>query len=1488
MQDPFESITFGNSLLLRVDGAIGAMSLSPNGRDAVLAGRRGLFIIDLDDPFTTPRWLHHITSWEVADVQWSPHHFAKPSWCISTSNQKALLWDLSRPSDSSILNVLHQHTRAITDINFHPLDPEILATCSIDTYILSWDMRTPRKAVDQWAEWRAGATQVKWNHHNPYEIASSHDHSFYIWDTRKGALPVLRVEDAHHGKINGIDFSHGLDQVITCSNDGTIKYWDLTTSAARHTIDSFNYFDRARGNTIDPSIIINTDFPVARARHLPFGSEDACGVMPLRGGQDSVHILNVNAALDQYRTTHHTQVLDFEPVHLFKGHQGPIKDFLWRKRHGNYEDCATTRDWTDYQLVTWSLADYDLKLWPNEDEVYQKVNYNPLHQKVLKSVPIDTYDTGTTVSSASTSPNSTVSGTDRGGERGGFGTNGFGASSYGTNGANGATLGGSDGTMPHGYLYNSYAIEPPVNLTNIITKNHGDILLSMAMFQIAKKHKNLTILPTQLNHLDWISGVRIGTANDTEDRLTDNPTNLGEEVSMVAHTFPKVRFEKISVSTGELILSLQGPVPVAVQTTAAKAQTATKVAAKIVATAKATTGKLDGVPSPNPQEDDKPEDTQTAIDETKPTDEDDTEEQKLIFIRLQINFPRAYPFLDPRASATALKKSLRQNFISFEIEETHELTKEVREEFLANLKEISQFYANRHQRFCLEPLLRYLMGDKIVLDDNLVAVETPMEEDDVEVGEEGWADDLINQQPGSPLTSPPSGPTSPDDEGYESPDSESLDGEFSDFMPALNDEEMINSTGSLGRALATDAPVVVDNSRFFDSTPIPKGCGAMWSRTGQLVCFFIPKNTEEEDNKALQKFSIFKFTDAGFSLTQGGQHDHSHETSHAVSHHSHHSDSDYSEESDDNASTTSSDSFTNDWDDIEEEDLTSRFRVPGLFKTSVGLGNRYVSRATNRMKTVTSGGGTGSNYKSSLPGALVDLKKKKKAERNHKNKNIVGIFDFKHLLPDKEELAREYRVLGDSPENLARYNSSVALKYGLNDIANAWKLLEMVLVKDIQINDIHPVYYSSNVLPNTTVARNVEAMNHLLKVSHMTKKLFNGLNYRFYWGAHPFGYAWLVEEMMNYFERKGNLQMLVMMLCILFENDEPGPATQGVTTYPATHAPYQGSASYGSTLFGSTPYGSSPHYHHRPLATPLHESSFHESFSTDARSVDMRTILPSSGHPSQAHLSPAHRTSSMITRRESMTFSSSLGIAGLGAMGSGAMGGGTGMNAMGSIPYARSITSLSDDSPDKPRKSLDERLRKHATATARKPRPTPKRPPRKGGVKPPPEISIHYENVASLDLFDDIYTKPLLSSQDSGKIEAYRESYANMLYAWGLPANRIKILKFNYPNFSQEFTPSKFVEHECNFGYRPQAIDLALEVKYVNQPTSIESAKGNVWLGEDHGLKYCVLCNLLVSKRLVICTNCEHVMHSDCALEWWSGEDECGSGCGCECLNYRL
>ena len=93
--------------------------------------RQGLHIIDLDSPYSPPRHLPHHTPWEVADVQWSPFS-SRDSWVVSTSNQKALVWNLEMSDPrSSIEHVLHAHTRAITDINFSAHHPDILATLEI-------------------------------------------------------------------------------------------------------------------------------------------------------------------------------------------------------------------------------------------------------------------------------------------------------------------------------------------------------------------------------------------------------------------------------------------------------------------------------------------------------------------------------------------------------------------------------------------------------------------------------------------------------------------------------------------------------------------------------------------------------------------------------------------------------------------------------------------------------------------------------------------------------------------------------------------------------------------------------------------------------------------------------------------------------------------------------------------------------------------------------------------------------------------------------------------------------------------------------------------------------------------------------------------------------------------------------------------------------------------------------------------------------------
>lgn len=1595
LQDPYDSITFGNSLLLRVDGAVGAMSLSPNGRDAVLAGRRGLFIIDLDDPFTTPRWLHHITSWEVADVQWSPHHAAKPSWCISTSNQKALLWDLSRPSDNAISNVLHEHTRAITDINFNPWDPEILATCSIDSFILSWDMRTPRKPVARWAEWRAGATQVKWNHKNQYEIASSHDNSFYIWDSRKGALPVLKVNKAHEGKINGLDFSNGLSNIITCSNDKKVKCWNLESNAGDFSND-FNYFanENNKTNNVRPTVVINADYPIARARNLPFGRTKTCGIMPLIGGQDAIHIVDYDSAHQTALETGKTQEINADDIYTFKGHNGAMKDFLWRTRHESYEFFDSKHKWKDYQLVTWSSKDFDLKLWPHDEDLYKKVNYNPSYQKILGAFTNEELDSEESPKVQSPSK------------------------SY------------FDEKKKPFYKYESYCMEPPTTISDLRRDNQGDILSSLALYQIAQNHKQGGD-SSQLNHLDWISGVRIGRAgrasgkdqnvNTTIDE--DGPSNLGEEVTIVGHKFPKVRFEKISVSTGELVISLKGPAPYVENSRTDKLSTinpekadvptnnetsnlgkevATRDLAKssvsesviledntivnnstkgitnnndndnsndpnnntsvTASTTNNTTKNINNNALDNSTINNTNENTTSAsnnlpgaVEEndlenisnnignstTIQTNDEANPEQKLIFIRIEISFPKAYPFLEETENIEGippkkLAKLQKNNLIKFKIEETHELTSDLKNEMLKSLCEISHFYTNKYQRFCLEPCLRYLMGDKVELLDSLMLASNQDNENIVdpdgliqEIGTEGWADDLINQQPDVEFNS------MKDDSS-----SEEYKYDFSDLIPVADDDdddELLRSSDSIrkneevnenasmndGRNKFDDVSKKdsnIPNKKFFDSTPVPKGCGAMWSHTGQLVCFFIPKNNEEEENKALQKFNIFKFTDGGFSLnTHSPHHQHSDHQSKNLFDGSiaSHSDSenesdDYGSHSDrslgsinkDNASITSSsseDSFSNDWDDILQDDIPSRAGIPGLLKTSVGLGNRYISHDNNRgsLNKFTSHGT--SNYKSSVPGETENQSQRRKRNRsNKKNKNIVGIFDFKHLIPDKYELACEYRVLGDSPEKLAKYNGEVAMKYGLREISDVWRILEMILVKDVEIDSIRPAYDAFHETGGIGFRnlQNNRDFNYLFQESDFGKNAFHN-KHRFYWGTHPFGRTWLIKEIMKYFEIKGNIQMLAMLSCILFENANN-------VKYPdlyniPIHTPYKALPPPPTT---PAMRQFNDHSQLNLYSYPNHQkdSSVFESFVTDSR-IDLKSTEFENLHRNSSFLLLKRENQLVNGNFYSKSISSSLDASFKDHISERTS------SFKKSIPFNSSYLptelslshGLSKDSylvtSPKQRfsKNSSHQIQKREKNIPFSQKRTHQRN-NKNLARSPPFVTIEMQNVESLDLYDDVYSLLLLDSQDEQKIKAYREQYADMLYIWGLPINRIKILKFNYPGLDNDThsSDSLFDVHKCSYGLRK--IKNNQKAKSLKLTNPIETIGTNAWNTNKKGLlKYCNLCNTVITKTLVVCINCEHALHSHCAVEWWANDNndndenvECPSGCGCNCLDHKI
>lgn len=48
---------------------------------------------------------------------------------------------------TSIEHVLRSHYRAITDINWHNTEPDIVVSTGIDSWLWAWDLRAPQKPV---------------------------------------------------------------------------------------------------------------------------------------------------------------------------------------------------------------------------------------------------------------------------------------------------------------------------------------------------------------------------------------------------------------------------------------------------------------------------------------------------------------------------------------------------------------------------------------------------------------------------------------------------------------------------------------------------------------------------------------------------------------------------------------------------------------------------------------------------------------------------------------------------------------------------------------------------------------------------------------------------------------------------------------------------------------------------------------------------------------------------------------------------------------------------------------------------------------------------------------------------------------------------------------------------------------------------------------------------------------------------------------------
>ncbi|KAK7549345.1 WD repeat protein [Phyllosticta citricarpa] len=513
---PFDSPTFGRDASIRVDEPVGSASMSPSSRDVVLASREGLHIIDLDNPYSPPRHLAHRTLWEVADVQWSP--FAcRDGLVASTSNQKALIWDLNHATQPPL--TLHAHSRAITDINLSAHHPDLLATCAVDTFVHKWDLRASDRPVFSYAQWDGGAAQVKWNRQDPHILASAHDKFLCIWDERKGVYP-LRTIEAHRSKIYGVDWNRmRAGGILTCSLDGSIKFWDYTK-------DEDSMLER----------VIRTPFGVWRARHTPFGWGTLA--MPQRGDFD-LHLYDRRLGEGVKKDA------AVRPVHTFKGHNDQVKEFLWRTRGGISSDGIDERE---FQLVSWG-SDRQLNLYRVDASILGHVGHEigapvrPNYKHTRQGAVYKTFHDEAPISSI---PGKTTQPPH----------------AFSTAPSQLSALFQSAGMSKPSLPYAQTALQGP----GASARERG--LMGTSGTMQARTREKKTV-----DKLTWMQGVKIGGPNGHFNRhgsrpdilspeqhlVWDSPDSLGDEITHVGSKYKKVKFEEVEIPKRTATVTLNGP-----------------------------------------------------------------------------------------------------------------------------------------------------------------------------------------------------------------------------------------------------------------------------------------------------------------------------------------------------------------------------------------------------------------------------------------------------------------------------------------------------------------------------------------------------------------------------------------------------------------------------------------------------------------------------------------------------------------------------------------------------------------------------------------------------------------------------------------------------------------------------------------------------------------------------------------------------------------
>lgn len=166
-------------------------------------------------------------------LDFSPHVMGR----IAAGTHDGKLY-IIQPKDADISDLvmveeqITRHTDSIEDIQFSPVEPEVVATCSVDGTVRIFDLRTPFKNVSELKidAHSCDVNVISWNKKAPNLLASgADDGSFKVWDLRYVGKPAITNIHWHTDAITSIEWQpHDEWTICVGSADNRLSMWDFS------------------------------------------------------------------------------------------------------------------------------------------------------------------------------------------------------------------------------------------------------------------------------------------------------------------------------------------------------------------------------------------------------------------------------------------------------------------------------------------------------------------------------------------------------------------------------------------------------------------------------------------------------------------------------------------------------------------------------------------------------------------------------------------------------------------------------------------------------------------------------------------------------------------------------------------------------------------------------------------------------------------------------------------------------------------------------------------------------------------------------------------------------------------------------------------------------------------------------------------------------------------------------------------------------------